>query len=87
MLYINKQGTKPGQHGARKNIQKVGALTREATKAAEEQKLGVLKSRQGDYRIIKECGLGHLVNGELVILKDWEEVNNWFINNNRRKAR
>ena len=36
----------------------MGKLTRTATKIAEANGLGVLKTRQGAYRIIKTCGLG-----------------------------
>lgn len=80
MRYIDRTNKKMGQKGTEAEILTMGALTREATKKAEEKKLGLLKSSHGGYRIIRESGLGYLVNGELVILKSLEEVNTWFIN-------
>lgn len=59
MRYIDKTGCKSGfEKGADKDIKTLGKLTRTATKIAENKKLGVLKTRQGYYRVIKECGLG-----------------------------
>lgn len=40
------------------DIQKMGDLTRAAAKIAEANGLGVLRNRQGAYRIIKASGLG-----------------------------
>ena len=59
MRYIDKTGCKSAfEKGADHEIQKMGALTRTATKIAEANRLGVMKTRQGFYRVIKECGLG-----------------------------
>ena len=59
MRYIDKTGCKSAfEKGKDSNIQRKGELTRAATKIAEENKLGVMKTRQGFYRVIKECGLG-----------------------------
>ena len=59
MRYIDKTGCKSAfEKGKDSNIQRKGELTRAATKIAEENKLGLMKTRQGFYRIIKECGLG-----------------------------
>ena len=59
MRFIDKTGCKSAfEKGKDSNIQRKGELTRAATKIAEENKLGLMKTRQGFYRIIKECGLG-----------------------------
>lgn len=36
----------------------MGKLTRTATKIAEKEGLGLLKTRWGIYRVIRACGLG-----------------------------
>ena len=54
MRYIDHTGKKALERGESREIK----LSRTATKIAEENGLGVLKTRQGAYRIIKACGLG-----------------------------
>ena len=54
MRYIDHTGKKALERGETREIK----LSRTATKIAEENGLGVLKTRQGAYRIIKDCGLG-----------------------------
>lgn len=59
MRFIDKTGYKSAfEKGADKEIKTLGKLTRTATKIAESKKLGLLKTRQGYYRVIRECGLG-----------------------------
>lgn len=59
MRFIDHTGCKsPFEKGISKEIKSLGNLSREATKIAEDNGLGVLKNRQGAYRIIKESGLG-----------------------------
>ncbi|MBQ6457029.1 MAG: hypothetical protein IJJ31_08000 [Mogibacterium sp.] len=59
MRFIDKTGCKSAfEKGTDKNIRSLGELTKEATRIAEENGLGVLKNRQGAYRIIKKSGLG-----------------------------
>lgn len=59
MRYIDKTGCKSAfEKGRDSEIQKLGALSRTACRIAEKNKLGLLKTRQGAYRVIKECGLG-----------------------------
>ena len=61
MRYIDHSGCSAAfQKGKDRNVKTLGMgeLTREATRIAEENRLGVLRTRQGYYRIIKECGLG-----------------------------
>lgn len=59
MRYIDKTGCKSAfERGADKDIKSLGKLTRTACKLAEKNKLGVMKTRQGAYRIIQESGLG-----------------------------
>ena len=54
MRYIDHTGKKALEKGESRKIK----LSRTATKIAEEKGLGVLKTRLGAYRIIKDCGLG-----------------------------
>lgn len=59
MRYIDKTGCKSTfEKGKDSDITAMGKLTRAATKIAEQNHLGLMKTRQGTYRIIKECGLG-----------------------------
>lgn len=59
MKFIDKTGCKSAfEKGTDKEIESLGKLTKKACKIAKENKIGVLKTRQGAYRIIKECGLG-----------------------------
>ncbi|MCI8530639.1 MAG: hypothetical protein HFH82_16165 [Lachnospiraceae bacterium] len=59
MRYIDKTGCKSAfEKGADKEIKSLGKLTRAATKIAENRGLGLLKTRQGYYRVIKQSGLG-----------------------------
>lgn len=54
MRYIDHTGKKALEKGESREIK----LSRTATKIAEENGLGVLKTRTGAYRIIKASGLG-----------------------------
>ena len=77
MRFIDKTGCKSGfEKGADSDIKAKGKLTRTATKIAEENGLGVLKNRQGAYRIIKESGLGAYSD----FLADLAEVDAFFKN-------
>ena len=58
MRYIDHTGKKALERGTSREIQRMGFLSRTATKIAEENGLGVLKTRTGAYRIIKACGMG-----------------------------
>ena len=59
MRYIDRSNcTSISQKGKDNNVARMGELTREATKKAERLGLGLLKNRQGTYRVIRECGLG-----------------------------
>lgn len=59
MRYIDKTDCKSAfEKGSCKEIKSMGKLTADACKIAEEKKLGLLKTRSGYFRIIKECGLG-----------------------------
>ena len=59
MRFIDHTGCKSAfEKGLDKEIKSLGKLTRTATKIAEENRLGVLKTRFGQYRIIRESGLG-----------------------------
>ena len=76
MRFIDKTGCKSAfEKGASKEIKSLGKLTRTATKKAEENKLGVLKTRQGFYRVIKECGLGGACDE---FFKDLAEVDRYL---------
>ena len=59
MRYIDKTGCKSAfEKGKDSNIQSMGKLTKTACRIAEQNRLGLLKTRQGCYRVIKESGLG-----------------------------
>ncbi len=59
MRYIDKTGCKSAfEKGKNMEIGRLGKLTKTATKIAERKHLGLLKTRLGAYRIIKESGLG-----------------------------
>ena len=59
MRFIDKTGCKSAfEKGNSKEVTSLGKLTKEACKIAKANGLGVLKTRQGAFRIIKECGLG-----------------------------
>ena len=59
MRFIDKTGCKSAfEKGVDKGITSLGKLTRTAIKIAEKKGLGLLKNRQGSYRVIKESGLG-----------------------------
>ena len=81
MRFINKTNCRPLEKGKEKQIKKMGALTAEATKIAEANRLGLLKNSQGAYRIIKECGLGAYED----FLMSLEEVDDFFKNLNKHE--
>ena len=59
MRFIDKSNcTNAFEKGQNSNIQSLGKLTKTACHIAEQNGLGLLKTRQGYYRVIKECGLG-----------------------------
>lgn len=59
MRYIDKTGCQSAfEKGKDSRIQSLGRLSKEACSLAEQKRLGLLKTRQGWYRIIKESGLG-----------------------------
>lgn len=59
MRYIDKTGCKSAfEKGKNKEITSLGKLTKRACRIAKENGLGLLKTRQGVFRIIKESGLG-----------------------------
>ena len=59
MRFIDKTNCKTAfEKGEDKSIQSLGKLTKTACRIAEKNKLGVMKTRQGYYRIIKQSGLG-----------------------------
>lgn len=59
MRYIDKTGCKSAfEKGKDKEITSLGKLTKMACRIAKENGLGLLKTRQGVFRIIKESGLG-----------------------------
>jgi hypothetical protein len=59
MRFIDKTGCKSAfEKGKDSSIQSLGKLTKTACRIAEQNKLGLLKTRQGCYRVIKESGLG-----------------------------
>lgn len=75
MRFIDHIGNKsPFEKGKTSDIQKMGELTRAAAQIAEANGLGVLRNRQGAYRIIKASGLGAYSD----FLYSLAEVDNFF---------
>ncbi len=59
MRYIDKTGCKGAfEKGKNSEIKSMGKLTKTACHIAEQNRLGLLKTRQGYYRVIRESGLG-----------------------------
>ena len=77
MRYIDRSNCKiPKDKSEYSEITRLGKLTRTATRIAEENGLGLLKTRQGYYRIIKACGLGAYED----FFSDLAEVDKFFKN-------
>ena len=59
MRFIDRKNCKSAfEKGESREIKSMGELTREATKIAELNGLGVLRNRGGAFRVIRDCGLG-----------------------------
>ena len=59
MRYIDKTGCKSAfEKGKDAEIKSMGKLTKTACRIAEQNRLGLLKTGQGYYRVIRESGLG-----------------------------
>lgn len=83
MRYIDHTNCKRAlEKGESSEIKTLGKLTRTATKIAEANGLGVLKNRQGAYRIIKASGLGAYED----FLSDLSEVDAFFKNLDKHSA-
>ena len=77
MRYIDHTGcTSAFERGKDSDIKRLGKLTAAATKIAEANGLGLLKTRQGRYRIIKKSGLGAYED----VLDTLSEVDAFFKN-------
>ena len=75
MRYIDRTNCKSmHDKGKSSEITKMGKLTRTATKIAEKEGLGLLKTHFGTYRIIRACGLGAYMED----MKNLEEVDNFL---------
>ncbi len=59
MRYIDRKNCKSAfEKGESREVKSMGALTREAVRIAEQNGLGVMRTRSGAFRIIRACGLG-----------------------------
>ena len=77
MRYIDRTGCQSiSERGKDSEITRMGKLTRKATRIAEENGLGLLKTHFGVYRVIRACGLG-AYNADL---KDLAEVDAFLRN-------
>lgn len=76
MRYIDRSRCKSiFEKGEDREIKKMGKLTREATRIAENKGLGLMKlDTKGEYRVIRECGLGAYRD----ILTDLAEVDDFL---------
>ena len=77
MRYIDRTGCQDLHEKAKtdKNIKSMGALTRKATAIAEQEGLGLLRLHWGEYKVIKECGLGAFSK----VFDTLEEVNEFLL--------
>ena len=83
MRYIDKIVCKSAfEKENSKEITSLGKLTKKACRIAEENGLGVLKTRQGFFRIIKESGLGAYEN----FLTSFAEVDDFLKNLDAHKS-
>ncbi len=83
MRYIDRTGCKSmSERGKDSEITKMGKLSRTATKIAEKERLGLLKTHWGVYRVIRESGLGAYTDD----LKDLSEVDAFLKNLDEHKA-
>ena len=82
MRYIDRTGKEMNERGADAEITKMGKLTRTATKIAEQNGLGLLKTHFGTYRVISQSGLGAYMTD----LKDLAEVDDFLKNLDAHKA-
>ena len=62
MRYIDRTGKARNEKGESKEIRSMGDLTKEACRKAESLRLGVMKTSQGAYKVIRACGLGYEMN-------------------------
>lgn len=63
MRYIDKTGCKSAfEKGNSTEVASLGKLTKAACTIAKKNGLGLLKTRQGYFRVIKESGLGAYEN-------------------------
>ncbi len=77
MRYIDRTNCKSiSEKGKDAEITKMGKLTRTATKIAEANGLGLLKTHWGVYKVIRACGLGAYTDE----LKDLAEVDAFLKN-------
>jgi len=74
MRYIDRTGKRMNERGESREIKTMGAMTREATKKAEENGLGVMKTSWGAYKVIRACGLGAYQDA----MKDLAEVDRFL---------
>lgn len=83
MRYIDhSECTSAFQKGKDSEIQSLGALTRTATRIAEANGLGVLKTRMHNFRIIKKSGLGAYAD----ILQNLAEVDAFLKNLDKHES-
>ena len=62
MRYIDRTGKARNEKGESKEIRSMGDLTKEACRKTESLRLGVMKTSQGAYKVIRACGLGYEMN-------------------------
>ncbi len=83
MRFIDRTDCKSmSERGKDAEIQKMGKLTRTATKIAEANGLGLLKTHWGVYKVIRSSGLGAYTDE----LKDLAEVDDFLKHLDDHKA-
>ncbi len=83
MRYIDRTDCKRmNERGKDAEIRQMGKLTRTATRIAEANGLGLLKTHWGVYKVIRSSGLGAYTDE----LKDLAEVDNFLKHLDDHKA-
>lgn len=83
MRYIDRTGCRSiSEKGKDQEITSMGKLTRTATRIAEANGLGLLKTHWGVYKIIRACGLGAYTDS----LEDLGSVDAYLKNLDQHKA-
>lgn len=82
MRYLDRTGKRTNERATERYITELGSLTKKATRIAEENGLGLLKTHFGSYKVIRACGLG----AYRTELKDLKEVDGFLKNLDKHES-